>query len=453
MKGSYQAAITSLLMLCICALVVLLADMHYLRWDLTSYGEYTISDKTIQILTQIDRPVKITAFVRKGFQEEEDANRLLSSYRYYCRQINYHLIDPERNPATAKAYGVRDVNTFILEGYGRMQRVNIADEEHITNALVRLMQGEVRKVYWITGHGERDFKGSSPLDLSFLAETLSKQGYKFVPLNLMQHEIPSDAAIVVIAGPQRKFFPEEVGSLQKYVCSGGRALIFLEPYHDAALKDFLRRLGIRIYPDIVVDKLSRVMGGDYLLPIVADYGEHDITRGFKLTSLFYTARTVNPSRPQDRRINVAPLCFTSEHAWAEMDRDSIAKGKASFGQGDRKGPLCLASISELTPPIKKEEKKGGLHITGNGRMVVFGDVDCASNRYFQLSGNADFMTNTMHYLAARGSLITIPKKHRPIEALMLTRRQGMILFWIPVVLMPLIVFVVGIWVWLRRRSG
>jgi len=426
--------------------------MHFLRWDLTSFGEYTLTDKSINIVKQINRPVRITAFVRKGYQEEEDAKKLLSSYSYYSRQITYRLIDPERNPASAKAYNVRDVNTFIIEGYGRMQRVNIADEEHITNALVRLIQGKVRKVYWITGHGERDYKGSEPTSLSFFADTLSKQSYSFSSLNLMEREIPIDASIIIIAGPQKDFFPEEVQSLRRFVFSGGRLLVFLEPYEDAGLKGLLDKLGVKIYADIVVDKLSRVMGGDYLLPMVADYGDHEITHGFKLTSLFYTARTINPAGRENKRIKVTPLCFTSEHAWAEMDRNSILNGTARFDDGDRRGPLCLAAISELFPPLRKGDKEQDSYIKGKGRVAVFGDVDCASNRYFRLSGNADLVTNTVHYLAARQSLITIVKKHRPIEALMLTRRQGMLLFWIPVVVMPLFVLVLGVWVWVRRRS-
>ncbi|RLB40533.1 MAG: hypothetical protein DRH12_09930 [Deltaproteobacteria bacterium] len=452
MKGSFHIALSSFLVLCISILVVLLSEMHFLRWDLTSFGEYTLTDKSINIVKQINRPVRITAFVRKGYQEEEDAKKLLSSYSYYSRQITYRLIDPERNPASAKAYNVRDVNTFIIEGYGRMQRVNIADEEHITNALVRLIQGKVRKVYWITGHGERDYKGSEPTSLSFFADTLSKQSYSFSSLNLMEREIPIDASIIIIAGPQKDFFPEEVQSLRRFVFSGGRLLVFLEPYEDAGLKGLLDKLGVKIYADIVVDKLSRVMGGDYLLPMVADYGDHEITHGFKLTSLFYTARTINPAGRENKRIKVTPLCFTSEHAWAEMDRNSILNGTARFDDGDRRGPLCLAAISELFPPLRKGDKEQDSYIKGKGRVAVFGDVDCASNRYFRLSGNADLVTNTVHYLAARQSLITIVKKHRPIEALMLTRRQGMLLFWIPVVVMPLFVLVLGVWVWVRRRS-
>jgi len=451
-RGSYHNVATSLFVLCICVFLVLISERHYIRWDLTSYGEYTLSDKTIAVLKQISKPVKIMAFVRKGFQEEEDAKKLLSAYHYYARTIRYELIDPERNPASAKKYEVRDVNTFILEGYGRTQRTNIADEEHITNALVRLLHGKVQKVYWITGHGERDFRGTGPQPLSLLAETLSKQDYAFSALNLMEQGIPRDAALVVLAGPQTSLFPEEIASLQRYVCSGGRLLLFLEPYHDAGLKEFLEKFGIRIYPDMVVDKLSRVMGGDYLLPMVADYGDHKITHGFKLTSLFYMARSIEPVPVKTKGITVTPLAYTSEHAWGEMDKASIAAGRVTFDTGDRKGPLCLAAICELRPPIVKKKGKGILHITGEGRLVVFGDVDCASNRYFQLSGNADLITNTVHYLAARKGLISIPKKHRPIEALMLSRRQGIILFWVPVVCIPMVVLVLGIWTWLRRRS-
>jgi ABC-type uncharacterized transport system involved in gliding motility auxiliary subunit len=35
---------------------------------------------------------------------------------------------------------------------------------------------------------------------------------------------------------------------------------------------------------------------------------------------------------------------------------------------------------------------------------------------------------------------------------MLTRNQGLLLFWIPVVLIPLLVIVLGVVVWRKRRS-
>jgi ABC-2 type transport system permease protein len=79
-------------------------------------------------------------------------------------------------------------------------------------------------------------------------------------------------------------------------------------------------------------------------------------------------------------------------------------------------------------------------------------VDFASNKRFGLAANGDFVMNTVNYLVGRENLIIIKKKHKPVEPLMLNRTQGMVVFWIPVVVIPLVVLIIGIAVWNRRRS-
>lgn len=447
-----------LLILVSVVIITLLSERHYLRWDLTWTGEHSLSGKTIQLLKSVQQPIAIKAFVRIGFKEAEDAKKLLSSYTYQTPHITYELIDPERNPAVARRYNVKNINTFILEGYERSQTIRIADEESITNALLRLIKGESQKVYWVSGHGERVFRGSEADTLSRLQQELSNENYEFSGINLMREDIPRDASLVVVSAPDKPLFPEEVTSLKNYLEQGGRIIIFLEPFNDAGLKDFIQRYGIQITDDIVVDTLSRVMGGDYLLPMVASYGTHDITKDFRLTSLFYTARTVEPGDEPGRGLTAAALAYTSPDSWSETDIQSLDAGAVPDNEGDRKGPLSLATIVELEPPIKKvaeekrEESSQENKITGKGKLVVFGDVDFASNRFFDIAGNGEFMLNTINYLVGREELITIRKKHKPIEPLMLTRTQGRMVFWLPVVVMPLIVLLLGIVVWYRRRS-
>ncbi len=457
LKRTLNLAASVIIVLAICVFLALLGRRHYIRWDLTSSGEFTLSDKTIQVLKTVDKPIHIKAFVRKGFKEEEAADKILSAYQYNCDKIGYEFFDPERQPSMALRYGIKDINTFVLEGYGRVQKIKIIDEEHITDAIIRLIKGDIQHVYWITGHGERPFMGFSTSTLSKFVETLSRENYKFANLNLMERGVPTDASLVVIASPLKPLFPEEIQSLKKYLLSGGRILIFLEPFHDAGLKQFLREFGIIIRNDVVVDKLSRVMGGDYLLPMVANYGDHEITRGFNLTSLFYIARSIDPSPDELKHIIVTGLAYTSAHAWSETNRNVLEGGQVQFDEGqDTRGPLCLTVISELTPPISQSQPSGkkassSSNITGKGKIVVFGDVDFASNRYFSMAGNSDLILNTVNYLTSRESFVTIRKKHRPIEALMLTRTQGLIVFWIPVVVIPLIILLLGIWSWKTRR--
>jgi gliding motility-associatede transport system auxiliary component len=447
-----------ILVIVLVVVITLLSQRHYFRWDLTSTGEHTLSDKTLQVLKNVQEPVTIKAFVRVGFQEAEDTGRLLSAFHYHAPNINYELIDPERNPSVTRRYNVKSINTIVLEGYARSQTVKLADEEHITNALITLIESELRKVYWLTGHGERVFTGQEPGALTMLQEGLSNENYEFLEINLMQEDIPKSASLVVVAAPVKPLFPEEVTSLDRYLRRGGRIIVFLEPYNDGGLKDFLKTYGIRITDDMIVDKLSRVMGGDYLLPMVVKYGIHDITKDFRLACLFEMARSIEPGDEQQSGITLTALAYTSPNSWSETDRESLDAGKVIFDKTDRQGPISLAAIAELEPPLKKgvEEKgdkeTGATGITGKGRLAVFGDVDFASNKRFGLAANGDFVMNTVNYLVGRENLIVIKKKHKPVEPLMLNRTQGMVVFWIPVVVIPLVVLIIGILVWNRRRS-
>ncbi|MCP4666138.1 MAG: GldG family protein [Deltaproteobacteria bacterium] len=452
-------AMAVILVLILLVVGTLLAERHFMRWDFTSTSEHTLSEKTIQVLKTVKKPVSIKVFVRLAFQEAVDAEKLLSAYHYRASHITYELIDPEKSPAVARRYSIKAPNTFILEGYNSSQTVKIADEEHITNGLIRLVKSKIQKVYWLTGHGERTFSGREPESLGALQEKMSKENHEFAELNLMQGDIPGDASLVVVAAPIKPLFPEEVESLGKYLNRGGSLVVFLEPFHDGGLKNFLKGYGVEVADDIIVDKLSRVMGGDFLLPMVADYGAHALTRDFQLTSLFYVARSVERGDKKPDHMTVTSLAKTSPNSWAETDQESLDAGQVQFDEHDRQGPISLASIVELHPPLakgkgeKSEGKKEEDHaITGKGKLVVFGDVDFASNRLFVQAGNGDFIVNAINFLVGREDLITIKKKHKPVEPLMLSRTQGKIVFWIPVVVMPLTILIIGVVVWHRRRS-
>jgi len=456
-KSLSNTTVAILLVLVAAVLFTLLSERHRILWDLTSTGEHTLSPKTVQVLKALPDPVTIKAFVREGFPEAEAARRLLDAYRYQAPTIQYELIDPERNPSAARQYDVKNINTFILQGADRSQTVKLADEQYITNGLVRLMDGKTQKLYWITGHGERVFDQAKPDSLSRLRETLQEENMEFVPWNLMQGDLPGDASMVVLAAPQKALLPEEVDSLRGYLHKGGRLLVFLEPFTGSEMNEFLQDHGIRLADDIIVDKFSRAMGGDYLLPMVANYGSHAITEDFQLTSLFYVARSVEVDQGERKGVASTPLAYTSANSWAETDRASLDAGEAQFDEKDRKGPICLATIAELEAAAPAPGSENGQEtvvepIGGNGKLVVFGDVDFASNRFFQLAGNGDFIQNTINYLVGREDLITIQKEPRPVQPLMLSRTQGSIVFWLTVVLMPLGVLILGIVSWFRRRS-
>jgi ABC-type uncharacterized transport system involved in gliding motility auxiliary subunit len=458
-KASSNMAAAVLLVLVLCVVVVLLSNRHYKKWDLTATKEHTLSDKTLQVLETIREPVEIKAFVQEGQGGAREVKKLLDAYRDRSPRIAFELIDPDRQPAMAHRYQVKTLNTVILEGYGTTQTITIPDEGSITNGLVRLSRKEVRKVYYLSGHGERTLDGPEPESLSSLHTALKKENLEFQELNLMKTDVPADAALVMIAAPAKPLFAEEIQSLEEYLGRGGSVILFLEPYLDGGMEVFLRETGILISQEMVVDKMSRIMGGDYLMPMTANYGQHEITKDFQLPCFFPTARSVEVAREKTTvsDLDVVSLAFTSEHSWAETDREALNQGRAGFDEKDRQGPISLAVIREGRKSLKAPEeipveKQKAEAVTGPGRLVVFGDVDFASNKFLNLSGNRDFIHNTVNFLVGRQDLITIQRERKQVQALMLSRNQGQLLFWVPVVLIPVLVLVLGILVWNKRRS-
>jgi len=86
-----------------------------------------------------------------------------------------------------------------------------------------------------------------------------------------------------------------------------------------------------------------------------------------------------------------------------------------------------------------------------GRFIVFGDSDFAANAYFHLQGNGDLFLNAVSWLAEEADLAAIRPKETKAQPLMLSALQARLIFWFPVVVLPLAVLMIGVLV-LTRRS-
>lgn len=456
-SGSASAAVAAVLALLV--FLSLLSERYYLRWDLTGSRQNSLSAETIKVLENILEPVRIKAFLADGRDGSRKVEDLLAGYCYHNRQVSYTVIDPTRNPSEARRYDVTSEKTLILEGYGRRQTVRIPDEQKVTNALHRLMESSPRRVYWLTGHGERSFDGKEPEDLASFAEALEAEHCEVMSLNLMRGDPPRDADVMVVAAPEKPLFPEEIERLDVFLAEGGRILLFLEPFHDGGLEPFLSRHGIGIGEDIVVDKFSRVMGGDYLLPMVNDYGAHEITKGFDLTSIFPMSRSLTLlDEAKTPKGEAVCLAYTSEDSWAETDRAALDEGRVEMDAADQKGPLCLAALVETAPREGRDGENGaengeaGRNLRPQkGRLAVFADCDFASNQFLSVAGNQRFIINTFLYLAGKADFITIEPRRGRLESLTLSRAQGWLFFVFPVVVLPALVLIAGFGVWMRRR--
>lgn len=458
----------SLFFLGILVFAALIAERHPWRVDLTESGAFTLSEQTTNILRSMTEPVHIKAFYATAAPEQVKAKDLLETYQYASPNIQFEFIDPDRRPEIARHYEVRTYGTLVLEGYGRRQMVQNVDEESLTNALLKLVRAEEKKIYFVVGHGEHSVEKAEKDGYSMARSALEKDRYRVIDLNLLQQDgVPEDASLVILAGPRKPLFPQEVEALRGYLQRNGKLMVLLDPQLDGGLKDFLQTYGVQVSDDIIIDKLSRVFGGSYLMPVVMQYGLHKITANFDLATFYPEARSITPAEEPPAGVQLEVLASTSENAWAEKDLETLNKGEASFDdQTDTAGPVSLAVLAEIEPrfhdaatgdrsaPKGAEQPREGQEAEKPGKafLLVVGDSEFANNSYFGLSGNGDLFLNMVNFLAEEESLITVKPRDQAHQPVLMTQSQAWAAFWVVLVAVPLSVLLAGLTVYRVRRA-
>ncbi|HEU5393822.1 MAG TPA: GldG family protein [Candidatus Methylomirabilis sp.] len=456
-----NTALAVLLLLAIVTLVEALSYTHNRRFDLTEGNRQSLSDQSVKVLRGLGQPVKAVIFTAPDRGDRAFLENLLRLYAYHSDRFTFELVDLDRNPATARRYGVSAPNTVVIESGAKEEKVLLPTEEKLTNALLKVTREGQRVVYFLQGHGEGEVGNTDRPGFSQARDAIQGANYEVKELLLLREkDVPENAAVLVVAGPKRDPLPAELTALERYVQRGGKLLVLLDPYQAPALATLLEKYGIRPGRDVIVDRLSRVLGGDYLIPVVTQYESHPITKEFTLASFFPFARTVDAASSPPQGVTVQVLGRTGEGSWAETDQETLNRGQARFDAGkDRRGPVPVGAVAtvEVTPPAKKGEARAAAGSEQAGgrkaRIVAYGTAAFASNNYLNLSGNRDLFLNSISWLAEEEDLVSIRPREAKFTPVILTAGQGQAAFWVGVILPPAVVLLAGVGVGIRRRRA
>ncbi|MDR3554608.1 MAG: Gldg family protein [Syntrophobacteraceae bacterium] len=461
LKWAYgtNTVVSTVIFFMILVFIVLIAQQKPLRVDLTGTRAFTLSQQTRKILKSLKAPIAIKVFVANGgpgAQGKDKIKDLLDTYCYFSKNIKYQLVDPDTHPQMTRSYGVKDYGTIVLEGYGKKQAISTADEQDITNALLKLQSTVEEKIYFMSGHGEHSLTAKARDSYSIARSGLQKDNYKVGEFNLLQDSrVPADAAAVIIAGPQQQITEREQRILAGYLAGGGRVFLMLDPLTQTGMTNFLKGYGIQIGNDVVVDRLSRLFGASPTVPVVMQYEPSEITRDFTEPTFYPDARSVVPQKNPPKGVRLQTIAATSASAWADRNLDELKQGKATFDKTkDMPGPVplvLLASIQAEPKPPAAGKKIVSTPLAKAGKLVVAGNSQFAANSYFNQYGNGDLFLNTVNYLANKTNLIAIQRPNAG-KPLMLTSSQAGSIFWTVVIMIPLAVLFSGIAVYRIRRS-
>lgn len=418
-----------------------LAYRHPIRLDMTEEKVFTLSEQSKTILEDLRAPITFYAFVKGG--QDPRAEDLLETYKHYNPGlVRYELIDPNQRPDLAEKYGIRRYGVFVVTDGKQFRTAEEALEESLTNALLSLLKTKDRVLYVVEGHGERGIQDGSEEGIKAFVDQLENEGFRVKSLLLANVQgVPEDADALAIIGPRRPFLKEELERIKAYIEKNGKILVCLDPDTPSNLESFLAEYGIQVGQDIVIDMQLRLFQGPVLGldPIVEDYGTHPITKGLTGRTLFSMVRSITIKEPLAQGMTAQTIASTSPASWAETDlKRVLEKSEATMEEGkDRQGPIPIAVAWQKS----------------EARMVVFGDSDFVKNGFFNRLYNADLSLNAMNWLVENTTLLTIRPKGGKAAFLFLTPAQMDTIFVVGVLIIPQLLFALGLIVWDWRRRG
>jgi ABC-type uncharacterized transport system involved in gliding motility auxiliary subunit len=454
-----NSATSVLLFVGILGFVNYLGAQHQKRVDMTSEKIYSLSDQSAQVAGQVNQDLHIKAFYPGG--EYVPDRDLLKLYTAQNNKISFEFIDPDKQPQVAQQYQVTAYGDFqnplngesfrygtlILDMGGKTQRIEKQSEplreEDITNALMKIVKGQTKTIYFTEGHGEKEIANAEKIGYQNANKELEKLNYVVKTLNLVREpKVPDDASVVVMAGPKTEPFPNEVEALDAYLKAGGGVYLLLDPPPAAGLKDFVKKWSIDVGDNFVVDAsgMGKLFGAGPEIPLVLNYGKHKITEKFSNVMTFFPlVRSVIPAMPPVEGVTTEPLLTTSERSWAETDMKN-PEVSLDEKKGDIKGPVSIAVVATKDAGNNKK-----------GRLVVFGDSDFAVNAYFNAQRNGNLFTNTVTWLAQDENFISIKAKNPADRPLTMTEAQGKLVSYVVLLLLPGSILAAGVSVWVKRR--
>ena len=460
-------------------LITILTSLAYLTirfdktFDLTEEKLHSLSDQTLNVLKSMEE-IQITVFY-KGKQSLPVKNaleRYLKIYKQNASHIQFKYIDAHLNNRKAKSYleplsdrNTRDVFAFVEYQSKKVRVEEPIDESNILSALIQVSRRVDQNIYFTSGHGERDMFADHAQGLSAFTSALKGDSFNVVEWNVEnQKGVPESASALMILGPTKPFFEQEIKWIKEYIQKGGRVFMALDPGGHQNLNSFLKEtLNVDFKNNFIVNPRISLAGKSRTAVTGRDYNiNHLITkdfvgmRGFATSIFDLASEIVFTDLPQAK---TSPLVHSgSGFALSSLGADPSQVQQKSFVlavvvEEEKSKDLDQTAEEEddkKSNKEKEEEKTTDQKDNEYFKVVVFGDSDFLTNSLLNLGVHKDMALNILSYLADRENLLNIRPKQPKGTRLVLTQSYKIMMI-IAAILLPLICFICAFFIWIRRN--
>lgn len=448
-----------------------IASERDVRRDVSYFKTTRPSEGSIASVKKLDKNLRVVLFYRQ-------TDDVLGQVKPYFDElagaakgkVTLEVVDFAMVPELARKHRVRD-NGNVLLAWGEGdeetgQILKIGKELTESRATLRKLDGEFqqrfhkltqpeRTISLTVGHGERNSKleegdeGDRITDLETLLKRLNVKTNKLGVAQGLGTAVPDNTSAVLVVGPREPFMPEEAQSLLSYARMGGRVLLMLDPDQDVGLEPLLLGLGLRQLPGTIASEKDHIRrshtASDQAIVFSNSYSAHPVvttvSRHRELASLFYRgtsferaeANPLDQGAKPDVKVTVTFPLKSGNDFWRETDEQFLR------APSEKTEAVNMIAAVKLEKPGRPE-----------GRVVVIGDGDFATDRLIRNAGNSVLVIDTLGWLIGDEKIQGDTTSEEDI-AIQHTRDEDKLWFYATTFAVPVPVLGLGVWIARRRR--
>lgn len=440
----------------------------YTQIDATSQKLYSITEDTEKYLDTLKDDVTLYVMVNKN-SKDDNVDRTLQKYASASKHVKVKYVDPNDSPAFASKYTDSDVtsnsiivvcgdrskvidyNSDIYEySYDSSYNYSVTGydcEGQVTAAIQYVTSESTTNVYELTGHDESTLSGD-------FSEVFQKRFMNVGSLSLLTVDaIPEDCQAIFITAPQSDLSEDDLSKLSQYLGNGGKIYLSIDYSKWNDLTNFKKLLSdnsIETTESLLAetDRSYYYQSPFYLLPNVENTEVSSSVAG--MTQVF-VPYSVGLTYTGEDDSNVTSFMTTSDTTIAKaaaniaaVQSQADAANIASVQDGDTQGQYSLGMMVT-------NENGGELCVLGSAMM-------CTDSANQIVSGhNATLFNGIVNALVTTDdensdNAVVIAAKDYTVSNLTVSANAMLVYGILWGIFMPIVLIIIGIIVWARRRK-
>lgn len=435
-----------------------------LTFDLSASQTYNLTQDTIDFLATVDKDVTITVLASESDYTSASeyylkANTLLKQYKNFSNKIKIEYVDLTANPTYINNYPddtlsggnyivkcgekyriltTNDLFETSVNDYYETEVTGLNVEPAVTTAILNVTSENQTKVQFIDGFG--DYEASAFKNL------LEQNNYDISTVSTLTEDIDSDTEALILFTPSADLDETSAKKIKEFLNNSGnygKDLIYVAapekietPNLDALLEEWGMKKGDGVVAETDTSKLLNT--SSYLISVL-DYNNAEYTDGLKDSTLPLVGGYTVPIEITNENTATSLLTTSESAKLYPFDADESFDIEAAEAQ-----QFNAAAIGTMTSGDDVSS-----NIAAFGSYLIFDENAIKMSSY----NNGAYLVNVCNKLTENTDEgITIDGKDLTQPSLGITTDQINIWTTICMGAIPVVIIIVAIIIWVRRRN-